>query len=102
VQVQPTAGTLQTTVTARDANCSPNNQLQAIQFVRLTNATVDVATSPVTTVSAPTTLNLPTHPPTIGLTLRRAISGQTATAELIVTDGCGSWPTFVGGGPSAF
>jgi hypothetical protein len=29
-------------------------------------------------------------------------NGTAATAELTVTDGCGDWPTFVGGGPGAF
>jgi uncharacterized repeat protein (TIGR01451 family) len=99
----PGAGALQTTLTARDANCSPNNQLQSLQFTRLANATVEVATAPVTTVStAPTTVSLPTLPASIVLTVRRVTAGQPTTVELIVTDGCGTWPTFVGGGASAF
>ncbi|HEY7067953.1 MAG TPA: hypothetical protein VII06_41260 [Chloroflexota bacterium] len=105
VQVAPsgTADQLQTTITARDAACaSGNNQLQALQFTKLTNAAVDVATSPVTMVSAPTTVSLPPHPATIGLTVRRSTAGLAATVELTVVDGCGTWPTFVGGGPSAF
>ncbi|HEY7068438.1 MAG TPA: hypothetical protein VII06_43725 [Chloroflexota bacterium] len=102
VQVAPSGGTLQTTLTARDAGCSANNQLQSLTFTRLTNATVDVATSPVTHVAAPTTLSLPAHPASIGLTVRRTTAGQAATVELTVTDGCGAWPTFVGGGASAF
>ncbi|HEY7060382.1 MAG TPA: choice-of-anchor Q domain-containing protein [Chloroflexota bacterium] len=104
VQVAPSAGTLQTTIAARDAGCAGgNNQLQSVQVTRLTNATVDVATAPVTTVSsARTTVSLPAHPATIGLTVHRLTPGQAATVELIVTDGCGAWPTFVGGGPTAF
>jgi hypothetical protein len=39
---------------------------------------------------------------TLTLTLNRATLGQAAMVELVVTDGCGDWPTFVGGGPSAF
>jgi hypothetical protein len=66
-------------------------------------ASADVATVPVTTVSTtPTTVALPSRPATIQLNLHRATSGQAATVELTVTDGCGAWPTFVGGGPSAF
>jgi hypothetical protein len=61
-----------------------------------------VATSPVITVSAPTTVPLPAHPASIGLTVRHVAAGQAATVELTVTDGCGAWPTLVGGGPSAF
>jgi len=103
VQVAPAAGTLQATITARDAGCAGgNNQLRSLQFTRLTNATVDVATAPVTTVSAPTTVSLPANPATVGLTVRRLAAGQAATAELVVVDGCGSWPTLVGGGPSVF
>ena len=36
------------------------------------------------------------------LTVRRVTDGQASTVELVVTDGCGDWPTFVGGGPNAF
>jgi hypothetical protein len=95
---------LQATITARDAGCAQgNNQLQSLQFTGLTNATVEVATSPVTTVSnTPTTVNLPTRPATIGLTVRRVAPDQATLAMVTVTDGCGSWPTFVGGGPSAW
>jgi hypothetical protein len=41
-------------------------------------------------------------PPQITLTLRRVNTALPATVHLTVTDGCGDWPTFVGGGPSAF
>ncbi len=105
VQVTPSAGTLQTTITARDAGCAnntQNNQLLALQFTRLTNATVDVATAPSTTVTAATVVSLPTHPSSIGLTVHRVTPGQPATVEVMVTDGCGSWPTLVGGGANAF
>jgi hypothetical protein len=103
VQVAPGGGTLTTTITARDANCSGgNNQLQSLEFTKLANATVDVATSPVTPVSTPTTVSLPAHPATVQLTVHRLTVGQAATVELTVNDGCGAWPTFVGGGPTAF
>jgi hypothetical protein len=77
--------------------------LQALRFTRLDNATVDVPTTPPTTVTtAPTTVSLASHPASITLTVNRLASGQAITVELTVTDGCGEWPTFVGGGPSAF
>jgi hypothetical protein len=64
---------------------------------------VDIGTSPVTTVTtAPQSVGLPGRPASIALTVHRVTAGQAATVELIVTDGCGTWPTFVGGGPSAF
>jgi hypothetical protein len=96
------AGRLQATLAARDAGCSPNNQLQALRFQRLTNATVDVPG--VGTIAAPSAspIPLPGQPPAITLMLNRLSSGQAAMAELIVIDGCGEWPTFFGGGDEAF
>jgi hypothetical protein len=32
----------------------------------------------------------------------RLTPGQASSVSLVATDGCGAWPTFVGGGPSAF
>jgi hypothetical protein len=105
VSSQPsgTTGRLQVTIRTRDANCSPNNRLVSLQFTRLTNATVEVpggSVSPVTTV--PTTVSLSGGPAQTTLTVVRTTAGQASTAELIVTNGCGTWPTFVGGGPNAF
>jgi hypothetical protein len=104
VQVAPGGGTLQTTITARDAGCpGDNNQLQSIQATRLTNVTVDVATMPgIAASTARQSVALPSHLGSIPLTVRHLAAEQAATVELSVTDGCGSWPTFVGGGPSAF
>ena len=41
-------------------------------------------------------------PASIQLTLHRVHDGQASTVALVVTDGCGDWPTFFGGGPTAF
>jgi subtilase family serine protease len=101
VAPNPAAHTLQATLVARNT-CTAANQLQSIQFTRLTNATVDVPTSLAATVTAPGTVILAGSPATITLTVHRVNAGQAATVEMIVTDGCGTWPTFVGGGPSAF
>jgi hypothetical protein len=106
VQVTPaaTAGQLTTTIAARIAGCPQgDNQLRSLRFTRLANATVDVNVAPVTTVSVtPTTVQLPALPASVQLTVRRTNSGQPVTVELTVTDGCGDWSTFVGGGPGAF
>jgi hypothetical protein len=103
VAVQPgTPGRLQVTITARDANCSPNSQLVSLQFTRLTNATVEVSGPPVSTVTVPSTVQLANGPAQTTSTVLRTTPGQASTVDLVVTDGCGSWPTFVGGGPSAF
>jgi hypothetical protein len=40
--------------------------------------------------------------PAIQLTVHRTTSGRAATVELVVTDGRGTRPTLVDGGPSAF
>jgi hypothetical protein len=101
VQVTPTAGTLQSTITARDAGCANgNNQLVSIQFTQLANATVDVPGAG--NVSSPQTVSFPSHPTNVLLTMHRVNAGQPATVQMVVTDGCGTWPTFVGGGPGAF
>jgi hypothetical protein len=97
----PSARTLQAPITARDAGCAGgNNQLLSLRFTRLTNATVDVPGAG--SVSAPQTMALPSHPASLTLTIHRVTDGQATTVELIVTDGCGDWPTFVGGGATVF
>jgi hypothetical protein len=93
---------LQTTLTARAQGCVPNNQLHALQFTRLANATVTFSAPTPITVTGPTTVNLPSLPSSIVLTVFRVTAGQPTTVELVVTDSCGAWSTFVGGGPSAF
>lgn len=97
-----TRGVLQATITARDAICSPDNQLRSVRFTRLDNATVDVPG--VGTISAPAAaaIPLPGGPPSVVLTLRRIQEGRPSTAAVVITDGCGDWPTFIGGGPNAF
>ncbi|HEY7064040.1 MAG TPA: fibronectin type III domain-containing protein, partial [Chloroflexota bacterium] len=78
VQVAPAgiAGEFQTSITARDARrAGGNNQLQALQFPWLTNATGAVATTLATSVVAPTTVSLPVHPATIGHVVHRITAG---------------------------
>ena len=36
------------------------------------------------------------------LNLRRFAAGQPTSLNLVVADGCGEWPTVVGGGAAAF
>jgi hypothetical protein len=104
VQSMPgaTAGRLQSTLRARDAGCTPNNQLLALRFTRLANASVDIPGVGTITAPAALPIALPGQPATVTLTVNRLASGEAATVELVVTDGCGQWPTVVGGGPSAF
>jgi N-acetylneuraminic acid mutarotase len=99
----PSNHTLQAPIVARDAACPQgNNQLFALKFTRLANATVDVPGVGTITAASNTPVPLSGHPAAITLTVHRVADGQAATVELTVTDGCGDWPTFVGGGPGAF
>jgi hypothetical protein len=45
---------------------------------------------------------LPAGTQQAAFTVRPASSGGAVTVPLVVVDNCGAWPTFVGGGPSAF
>jgi N-acetylneuraminic acid mutarotase len=92
---------LQVVITARDAACTPNNQLVQIQFTALTNAGIQlpgdviVHTTPFTVPIAPGNAQT-------SFTVIRTTPGQPTNATFTVTDGCGAWPTFVGGGPNSF
>jgi hypothetical protein len=104
VQVVPdtTNHVLHVTLTARDAGCTANNQLQALRFTALTNGTVSVPGVGTVATASTTPIPLAALPATLSLTVQRVASGQATTVEMTVTDGCGDWPTFVGGGPGAF
>jgi hypothetical protein len=100
VVTEPTGGgRLRVTVTARTGGCAPNGQLQAIRVTEATNAVVDVGSQP---IALPGPLPVAPGSPHLVFTVRRAIAGQATHVNLVVTDGCGEWPTFVGGGPNAF
>jgi hypothetical protein len=48
------------------------------------------------------TLPLPDRPASTTFWVRRATDGRATSLPLVVVDDCGTWPTFVGGGPTAF
>ena len=118
VSVVPSGGALQTTITARDAGCTPNNQLVSVQFGQpraSSNELVDLAGIPGMSVQPALpgaanltgrqgsfTVTLPAGVSQLPFAVRRATPGVATTVNLLVTDGCGQWPTFVGGGPTAF
>jgi len=91
------AGRLQVTITAASSN---GVTLQSLSFGSPTNAVVDVGTS--TGVAGNTTITLPSGTGQTTFFVRRVTTGQAATMPVTVTDTCGDWPTFVGGGPGAF
>jgi hypothetical protein len=101
VSAQPsTTGRLLVTITARDANCLPNNRLNSLHFTQTVNGTVDIRH--LTGASGDFTVALPDGPAQITFFVNRVAANQAVTVSLIVDDGCGLWPTLVGGGPAAF
>ena len=52
-------------------------------------------------VAVPCQVHIPNRPATFAFTVRRQTAGQSVTVPIVVVDLCGSWQTFVGGGPAA-
>lgn len=103
VAVAPGApGHLRVTLTARGAGCVPNNRLQAVQVTVLGNGHLEWPGPPPALITAPSYLPVPGAPATYTFTVVRVTVGLATTVHLLVTDSCGTWPTFVGGGPAAF
>ncbi|MFN8634998.1 MAG: Calx-beta domain-containing protein [Chloroflexota bacterium] len=79
--------------------------LQSIQFgsqaAPMQNAVVETI-SPNSTITGNGTFTVPTGVTQQAFIVRRVVSGQPVHVPLVVTDGCGAWPTFVGAGNAAF
>ncbi|MFN8636093.1 MAG: CAP domain-containing protein [Chloroflexota bacterium] len=93
------AGVLEVTVTAGTTSGAPNNRLQSIRFASVSNGTIDLTgygrVSPGSTVSmAPNTQQAV-------FLVQRPTPGVATTVQLVLTDACGNWSTFVGAGPNA-
>jgi len=101
VVVVPSGGQLQVTIAAQTSASTPTNALQALRFGAGTGALVDVPGGP-TGQAGSFTLSLPPGTQQTTFFVRQATAGAAATVPLVVVDGCGDWPTVVGGGPSAF
>ena len=75
--------------------------LSALHFGAAVNAQIDAPGGPPNAAG-----NFDVIPqagtPTYTFSIRRVTAGQAANVPFTVTDACGEWPTFVGGGPSAF
>ena len=50
----------------------------------------------------PFAVTLPTGTQTLTLYVGRQTAGQATNLNITAVDGCGEWPTFVGGGAGAF
>jgi hypothetical protein len=99
VAVAPVSpGRLQVTLTAAAA---ANVRLLSLAFGEATNATIDI---PDVQNNVPANYNLTLPPGTLQTTfyVNRVANGAATTARLTVNDSCSPWPTFVGGGATAF
>ena len=82
-------------------NSGTQNELVAITWTRLDTATVVLnGVGPVqqgqqTAFATPLTQSA-------SFMISRTPGASSGTVRLVVTDGCGDWPTFVGGGPNAW
>ena len=94
-------GQLLVTVTATRPASAPSNGISQIQFGQATNAIVDINNQSknggnLTAYSAAGTEK-------VTFAVRRSPSNaSTTTVPFTVTDDCGEWRSFVGGGASAF
>jgi hypothetical protein len=89
-------GRLRITLTAT-SNLGTQNTLMGIVWNALNNASVEGLLG--ATPGNQTSLN---SVPSATFFVRPSVTGASATVQLAVIDGCGSWPTFVGGGPNVF
>jgi hypothetical protein len=96
--LQPGNGKLNVHVEATPLNTQQNNPLKQLQFGAFTNATVTLNGQP---VSSGQTVTLPASTIAADFTVTRVVAGQPSTVHLTIVDGCGAWPTFVGGGAGA-
>jgi hypothetical protein len=92
-------GRLGVTLRAQALPVTPNNALTFLQIGALTNAQVTVGGQ---TVQTGQVIALAAGAQEVALVVQRQTPGQATTAHLVVTDVCGEWRTFVGGGPTAF
>jgi hypothetical protein len=93
------AGRLQVTLAAQTSPSIPTNSLTNIRFTTMTNADVRLNNNAVT---AGPTFPLAAGAQEATLVLARQTPGLPSTVSFVVSDACGEWKSFVGGGPSAF
>jgi predicted outer membrane repeat protein len=99
-QATPTGdGRLQVTVGATSQGGS-TNALQAITWGTFSNATVQV--NGIGPVASGQRTPLPAGTTSVVFVISRATPGQASTVGFTSTDACGDFPSFAGGGPSAF
>jgi hypothetical protein len=105
VAVTPASGgRLQVVVTAGTASGNASNRIQSIQFAATSGALLDTPNGPtvVTGSTGPLTQTFSPGVASYTFFLRQQSPSGAATAPFTVTDACGTWPTFAGGGPAVF
>jgi len=91
-------GRLEATIGAQTLPATPSNGLEQIVFTSLQNGAVQLGAGPV----APGATIPLGGASTITFIVTRQVAGQPTHVAFTVRDGCGEWPSFVGGGPTAF
>jgi hypothetical protein len=92
-------GKLQVTVQVGRPGAVPSYIIRGIRVVQATNAQVEVFRQTIGSGGGGVGPTSATQSTTFTVT---RLAGGSITAPLIITDDCGDWSTFVGGGPSAF
>jgi uncharacterized repeat protein (TIGR01451 family) len=95
------SGVLQVTIRSSTAPATPANHLTALHIGFTTNAVVDMPNGP-SGLTGNAELPVPVGAEQVAFSVHRVVPGRAATVQIVVGDVCGDWPTFVGGGPSAF
>jgi hypothetical protein len=95
-------GQLEVTVQVGRPATAPNNVVRQVQVTRALNAQVQILGQ--TLGAGGGTVTPPTAAQSLTFTVARQPAGARVpvTVSFAVTDDCGAWPTFVGGGPGAF
>jgi hypothetical protein len=92
------AGALQVHLESAGTPLLNNNPIRQITFGTLQNARVLVNGQPIVSGQV---ITLPVNTFALDFTVERVTPGQATTVPFTVVDGCGEWPTFVGGGTGA-
>jgi hypothetical protein len=96
-------GRLEATIRAQTNASTPTNSLSSVRLTKIDNAAVQLNGS---AASVGPAILLPSGAQQATLVVTRQAPGQNpskaTTVTFVVTDACGEWPTFVGGGPGAF
>jgi hypothetical protein len=95
------AGQLQVTLSAGFTPGAPNNRINRVHIGQASNALIDVPGGQ-SGIQGNVDLDLPGVPSTVFFVRRADPNTPSVTVPLVVTDDCGTWPTFVGGGSRAF